>query len=226
VTTEKPAPRPELPPPPPRVARLPVDARGYPVPFFVAWVGGKPEFRVADPAKFRRAVADKLCWVCGDPLGVYRTFVIGPMSAVTRTSAEPPCHRECAEYSARACPFLTKPHMVRREGGLPEGCRDPAGEMIRRNPGVVCLWPTRTYALHVDGRGGVLIEIGDPAPPYGVTWHAEGRAATRAEVLAAIDSGLPILRGMAEADGPKVVEQLGRMHARALLYLPPEGGAA
>ena len=41
-----------LPPMPSRIAALPVDERGYPVPWFVAWIDGKPEFRCADPAKF------------------------------------------------------------------------------------------------------------------------------------------------------------------------------
>jgi hypothetical protein len=46
-------------------------------------------------------------------------------------SAEPPSHRECAEYAVRACPFLTRPLAVRNERGL-DGF-EPAGVMIKRN---------------------------------------------------------------------------------------------
>ena len=52
-----------------RLRKLPLDPRGYPVPWFVAWVDGVPEFRAVDGRKFVQAVRAKLCWVCGEPLG-------------------------------------------------------------------------------------------------------------------------------------------------------------
>src|SRR5690242_2247182 len=111
--------RPELEQPlPDRIARLPLDERGYPVPWFVDWVDGKPEFRAMDPAKWKRAVKERLCWVCGDRLGVLLVFPIGPMCGINRTTAEPPSHRDCALWSVRNCPFLSRPHMVRREDAL------------------------------------------------------------------------------------------------------------
>src|SRR5262245_54991717 len=112
--------RPDLPPLPSRIAGLPIDPeRGYPVPWFVAWHDGKPEFRTADGRKFRQAIRDRLCWVCGQPLGRHLVFVIGPMCTVNRVTVEPPCHLDCAEFSVRACPFLSKPQMTRRENDLP-----------------------------------------------------------------------------------------------------------
>lgn len=191
-------PRPELGELPPRIARLPLDARGYPVPWFVAWLpDGTPEFRVMDGAKFRLAVTQRRCWVCGDFLGVHLTFVIGPMCAITRTISEPPSHHDCAEWAARHCPFLSRPRMVRREDGLEQlrtdlGARDGAGCPLDRNPGVSCLWTTRTYRLFTapQGNSGTLIRLGDPSR---VEWFAEGRPATRAEVEASISSGLPLL---------------------------------
>src|SRR6267154_1896953 len=100
---------------PKRSAELPRDERGYPVPWFVEWIDGKPDFRVMDSDKLVEAIKYKRCWVCGGPLGHYKVFTIGPMCMVNRTSAEPPSHRDCAEFSVRNCPFLTTPDMHRRE---------------------------------------------------------------------------------------------------------------
>src|SRR5262245_2742625 len=100
--------RPELPPVPERMRKLPLH-RGYPVPWFVEWIEGVPDFRIMDGRKLVRAVKEKRCWVCGELMGSYLAFTIGPMCAVNRISAEPPSHRECASFSARGCPFLTRP---------------------------------------------------------------------------------------------------------------------
>jgi len=43
---------------PNRIRRLPVH-RGYPVPWFVEWVLGVPEFRVMSGARFREAIQQK-----------------------------------------------------------------------------------------------------------------------------------------------------------------------
>lgn len=92
--------RPELEALPVRLRKLPVDARGYPVPWFVDWIEGPegrvPEFRAMDPRKWVRAVKERLCWVCGEALGRWLVFPIGPMCAITRTTAEPPSHLDCA----------------------------------------------------------------------------------------------------------------------------------
>jgi hypothetical protein len=203
---------------PARIRKLPV-ARGYPVPWFVAWVDGQPEFRAADARKFIQAVTQRLCWVCGEPLGRWLAFPIGPMCAITRTTAEPPCHRECAEWSIRNCPFLSQPRAVRRDNALPSEAEHPAGHMITRNPGVICLWITRGYELFDDGRGKLLITVG---VPESITWYREGRHATRAEVEESVSTGMPALLAAARVDGPFAVEELGRQAARvAALYPPP-----
>ena len=68
-----------------------------------------------------------------------------------------------------------------------------------------------------DGAGGTLFDIGEPKETL---WFARGRAATRSEVLASIDSGLPILAEMAEQDGAAAVAQLAEQHAAALHMVP------
>lgn len=208
-----------LPPLPSRMWKLPVDARGYPVPWFVKWIDGKPDFRVADGEKMRQALYGGRCWVCGERVGKYKTFVIGPMCAVNRVSSEPPCHLDCATFSAIACPFLKLPKAQRRDANIPEAAVNPAGEMIRRNPGVTLLWTTLSYKLFNDGNGGILFNIGDPVD---AAWYAESRKATRAEVLESINSGLPILREMAERQSPDALYQLGKQTGDAMLLLPTE----
>jgi hypothetical protein len=170
---------------------LPIDPqRGVPIPWFVDWIDGKPEFRAMDPDKWRRAVRERRCWVCGSKLGVWLTFVLGPMCIITRTTSEPPCHRDCAEYSAIHCPFLARPHMVRREDGM-EKAESLGGIPIRRNPGACVLWITRGFRLFRDHQGRPLIRVDDPLE---VRWYAEGRQATRAEIDYSIATGLPLLK--------------------------------
>lgn len=211
----------QLPDMPPRIAALPRDHRGYPVPWFVAWVDGKPVFPCADSAKLVRAVRERRCWVCGDLLARNLAFVVGPMCTVNRTSAEPPCHLECAVFSAMACPFLAKPKMKRQDVS-DIATLEPPGNMLKRNPGVACVWSTRSFDLmHVPN--GVLFRIGEP---MAVRWFCEGRDATRDEVLESMDSGLPLLANVAKEEGPEAEAELNRMHCAALAYLPDADAAA
>lgn len=202
---------------PPAIAKLPRDERGYPVPWFVAWVDGKPEFRCADGKKFAQAIQHRLCWVCGEKLDAKRnTFVIGPMCCVNRNTAEPPCHAECAEWSVVNCPFLSKPKAVRRDANMPEG-GEVAGFSIDRNPGVTCLWYCTGYKLASDGRGGILFDL---PGPYQVRWWREGRKATRDEIMESINTGVPLLMKIAEQDGPESVSLLKSMVRDAMKFVP------
>lgn len=212
---------------PARIASLPRDHRGYPVPWFVVWFDpnerpvargeGVPDFRVVMPGALQAAI-NGACWICGGKIGRNQTFVIGPMCAVNRNSAEPPSHHECADYSARACPFLSRPHARRRENAMPGEATEAAGIMLSRNPGVTLLWTTRSYRPYRDPiTGGVLFDIGEPSK---VEWIAEGRTATREEVMASIDSGLPHLREYAEQDGPDAMRELDRYVERAMELVP------
>ena len=204
---------------PDRMRRLPRDRHGRVVPWFVAVIDGVPDFRLVRPGGVTEAVRYARCWVCGTHLGRHVTYVIGPMCAVNRISAEPPSHRECAEYSARGCPFLSVPSMTRRPRGIAEaieGIPQP-GVIIPRNPGVALLWATLGPARPFTAPGGVLFDIGEPT---GVGWYAHGRAATRAEVLASISTGLPLLEAEAAAEGPAAVADLAAMAERAMTLVP------
>jgi hypothetical protein len=196
---------------------LPVDERGYVVPWFVDWLDGKPEFRAMDPKKLIRAVKERLCWVCGERLGVNLCFVAGPMCGINRTSSEPPAHLECGRWSARNCPFLANPRQVRRTDETAPA-NNSAGFGLTRNPGVVMLWITRTYEVfsaHA-GNTGPLIQMGTPES---VEWWAEARPATRAEVVASIEEGLPNLEAMARQQKGGL-EALAKARERFERWLP------
>jgi hypothetical protein len=206
------------------IAKLPTDEKGRPVPWFVAWIEGKPDFRVMDGRKLPIAYKERLCWICGEKLGRYLAFPIGPMCAINHISAEPPSHKECAIYAAQACPFLVTPKMHRRERDLPEDTVQPGGISIRRNPGVVLIWITESFtpiavpAMN-GGLPGVLFQVGEPVALF---WFSEGRVATRAEVLESINSGLPLLEEatLMDPEPEESMAALKRQYERTLLLLP------
>lgn len=200
---------------PANLLRLPRDVRGYPVPWFVKWYDGKPDFRVIAEGKFERAVAGRRCWICGEILGRYLSFVVGPMCTVNRTSAEPPSHRDCANYAAMHCPFLATPRMHRREKNLPEHKEMP-GFAILDNPGVCAVWTTTRFGTYAT-RTGPMIELGEPT---NVAWFAHGRGATRVEILDAMTRGIPKLAALCRtADDRVLLDDMVRMAQR---WIPRE----
>lgn len=200
---------------PERMKALPVDPqRNVPIPWFVETLSdGTRDFRIMSGDHFVQAITERRCWVCGQgPLGRHLAFTVGPMCVVNRTNSEPPAHLECAQWSAKNCPFLSRPRMVRREGNLPDDV--VLGEAsLTRNPGATAVYVTGSYQSFrapAMSATGWLIEMG---PAERVEWYCEGRPATRDEVIAAIDSGLPALAAMCD----KETDALLRMDARQAL---------
>jgi len=108
--------------------------------------------------------------------------------------------------------------MRRNDNDLPDDTKEPGGVFLTRNPGVACVWLTKSYRLRT-ATGGVVFVIDDPNE---VLWFCEGRAATRAEVAASIDSGWPLLVEMAEREGEAAMKQLLAQRARAMAFVPAE----
>ena len=217
-----------LPKLPATMRQRPIDARGYPVPFFVAWPDGQPDHRIAEPIKLMRCVRDGLCWICGQPLRSPAVAVIGPMCGVNHVSSEPPSHETCARFAVTACPFLSRPLAHRREAGLAETpLSEPTG-MLKHNPGVSLLWWTdRVEAFSPVGAGRsqrtgarrVLFDIGTPLR---VEWWTEGRRATREEAERAIAIGLPKLEALAQSDEDRAMLRYEADALRAWLPLEEE----
>ena len=206
----------DLPLAPPKIAKLRLDRRGYPVPWFVHWRDGEPDFRIIDAGKRLRAYLTGLCWICGEPLGRHRVFAIGPMCLINCITMEPASHRACAEYAVKACPFMTQPRRRRNDIDMPEGYTAD-GDMIERNPGVTALVEAKSYRRFADGKGGWLIRLEEPAR---VDWWARGRQATRAEVKASFESGYPLLFTPADAEGADAVAELEKLTVAAMRWLP------
>lgn len=206
-----------LPPLPPHMRGLPVNAKGYPVPWFVGpGIDGEPDFRVVDAGKIGRAINQRLCWLCGRPIGKTASFTVGPMCVINRISAEPPSHRACASFAAKACPFLAHPKAVRREANMPEH-GDMPGLAVLSNPGATVVWTTASWESRpVDG--GVLFTMGEP---IAVDWFAEGRRATGIEAVDAFRKGADRLAALAQQlDGPDGLAEAVTMTVIAQKFLP------
>ena len=160
---------------PSQIRALPVSEHGYPVPYFVARIEGKYDFRVIDPLKMRACIANKRCWICGQTLGRYKSFSSGPLIVVTKHSAEPPSHRDCAEFAARTCPFMVHPRAQYRSPDIPDTTVNTM--MIAENPGVTVIWTTAGYEIQRHHDDLVFI----PQEASAVQWFTEGRPATREE---------------------------------------------
>lgn len=207
-----------LPPLTARIAALPVDERGYPIPFFVAVIEGKPDFRVASTIAYAECINNNLCWVCGQKLGRHKAFLVGPMCGINRTSSEPPSHLDCAEWSVKGCPFLSKPNMVRNEHDLPVEKKPFGGVSIDRNPGVMLIWVTNSFKVYRPKQThGTLINIGDPTA---LSFWREGRKATRAEIMESIDSGYPLLQSVCQSLDE--MEELAKARERFVATIPNE----
>lgn len=192
---------------PPEIAALPRDHRGYPVPKFASFKDGKWDFVLADLEFMGKAVKQKLCWLCGGRLGKRMWFVTGPMCTLTRASAEPPCHRGCAIFAVKNCPFMTKPLAKRADVSGREHIQ-PGGEMILRNPGVMAVYETKSYRVHLDPLGRPVMIMGDPDD---ITWWREGREAKPDEIIHSLETGLPELYKMAASEGPIAQYELQQM---------------
>lgn len=201
-----------LPPLPERMKWLPIDHRGYPVPYFCATLpDGTRLFNAADAGKRVKCVRDRLCWICGEKLGRYLAFMLGPMCAVNRNTGEPACHRDCAVFAAQACPFLTLPKSDYR---APVKGSTMAPGAIEGNPGACCVWITETFLPYRAG-DTFLIRVGDPVE---VLWYAEGKPATRAQIMESFERRLPLLQEIAKEHGDE--SALAAQVKRTMAILP------
>lgn len=108
---------PQLPEPPPWIADLPIDTRGFPVPAEVGWPAvDSPKFDSVDSQRKIALGFHNACAVCGYELHadsrVYRAFAQSDAVEIRLNQSERtmdpsgPIHLSCVLYSAMACPYL------------------------------------------------------------------------------------------------------------------------
>jgi hypothetical protein len=109
---------------------------------------------------------------------------------------------------------LTQRELSRRTIGLPEDIAFAPGLGLQHNPGVALIWITKSYrpwrvpesaVREAGAQPGVLFAMGAPTH---LAFYRQGRLATRDEIAAAIEQGLPALRRVAQAHGPAAVAAL------------------
>ncbi len=100
---------------PERMKHLPIDERGYPIPYFVPYVNGKPEFRYQDFRKREICIQYKKCAICGGRLlDKQFWFISGTQGKNNRISSDYAMHEECARFSISVCPHLILKKAQRR----------------------------------------------------------------------------------------------------------------
>lgn len=127
---------------------LKVNSKGYPIPFFVAYVDGKPDFRLLDARKQGYCIDQKLCAICGKKLfknSYY--FISGPEGYKNKIATDPAMHRNCAEYSLNMCPHLHIEKTTRRESGL-EKLHEQQGEIMLDKPPMLLLIKADSFKRH------------------------------------------------------------------------------
>jgi hypothetical protein len=184
---------------PTRIADLPTDPRGYPVPWFVSWREGTPNFPVIDAHKLGVAWNNELCWVCGGKLGAHRGWVVGPMSVIEGATPEPPSHYDCALFSVTSCPHLTTPAARYRQSDESAPDYAPQANISKSRSAATAIWLTKGRGATPFKAGrGTLFGLGEPTR---LEWYVAGRRATPEEVGAAIAVALPTLKAAADAEG-------------------------
>jgi hypothetical protein len=178
---------------------------GRPVPWFQSWRDLKPELGAAmSQEKLRRALAGRLCIVCGQDHEPPAAFVGDVTLGIEQVARVPVVDVECAQWVARHAEFL--PRLEEEGAGQARG--PTAGEvrlvMICRG------WGLR----HINGQARFNLW-----KPERVEWYLAGRSARRAEVLSSLEAcwGELKWRALTWAGG---LAELRRRRARLEKWFP------
>jgi len=105
---------------PERMKHLPLDDRGYPIPYFVPIVNGLPDFRFQDARKKEACRKFMKCSVCGGRLlDKDFWFIQGPNGLQNSIGSDEAMHEECAKFSIAHCPHLLYEKSDRRTSDVP-----------------------------------------------------------------------------------------------------------
>lgn len=196
---------------PDRMAHLPRDRRGLPIPVTVHRdEHGKPHFQINEEAHRQRVIAEDRCPICGGKLLRGRWLVGGPASAFHAHGAyiDPPMHTECLHFAMKVCPYLAAPSYAKLLGKktlAPHAQNDVVETdegMLDERPGVfVAVMATgqRLIRGEMDGTGGgiamvrgmELVRYVKPRQPYSrVEYWRHGVQISEAEAAPFIAASL------------------------------------
>jgi hypothetical protein len=185
---------------PPRIARLPRDRRGYPIPWNVLCAeDGTPFFTVNDDRKAWKAIRQHLCPLCGDRLGRWLWFVGGPLSAFHPDGwyLDLPGHHECVTFALATCPYLAAPVYLGRidvanPAKLPPEARIVLDEtIISERPDLFVA--VGAEAVEAQERGLLVPYIRPARPVLAYEFWRHGKQIP-------VHRAMPILRGIFGAD--------------------------
>lgn len=164
---------------------LPLDAQGRPIPWFILCKDGVPDFKLSDARKLRECCTKPICWICGrvrpaDELA----FVFTPLSSITRTSSEPPSHKQCAEFACKYCPFICDPSFREVDSEIKQGT------ITKRGPSVALIYVTDAMQP-VPVPGGIMFGIGEAKE---LICYSQGRLSTPEEIRASFEDGWPAFK--------------------------------
>lgn len=162
-------------PMPERVARLPRDKRGFPIPAGnIILRNGTPDFATLDQTKWMQLLVLRGCGICGEKMEEAVWFVGGPLCETNRLFFDHPMHEECATYALQICPYLAIPNFQHRKKLLDESSGFKSQAVAAASvgkPGRFMLGKTSWYGA-VRYQGETLLHAG---PWESITWWAEGK---------------------------------------------------
>lgn len=164
---------------PERMAHLPCDHRGYPIPWMVYRdLEDRPHFQINDHVKRMISIDYDLCSICGKKLFRGRWFVGGPMSAYDENGAyiDPPMHDECVHYALKVCPYLAAPRYAHEIGTRTLGKHD-RNTLVLTDPTMIDGRPELFVAVMAIGQtltpGNEYVR---PKRPYrAIEWWRHGK---------------------------------------------------
>jgi hypothetical protein len=186
---------------PERIAKLPRDSRGYPIPYnIVRGNDGTPMFTINDSRKHMECLLGNLCPLCGEVLGRWKWFVGGPLSAFHPKGAyiDLPGHSQCERFALQTCPYLAAPRYLGRVDvihgeKLPPSTVLVDDTMIPERPEFFVAVASRHVEIQADPESPLLPYVRPVRPLLGYEFWQHGKKIPTHRAM-------PILRGIFGAD--------------------------
>lgn len=138
---------------PKELSHLKIDERGYPIPYFVSEINGKPEFRFIRSERIEMIIERKVCHICGKNLPTdYVYFISGPMGLQNRISTDAAMHHVCAEFSLFACPHIYLQKSERRHTD------ELAKSAVDHHRGIIPEKPSTLYLVRCDKWKKIVVD--------------------------------------------------------------------